>query len=142
MSAISSVYDALAAMEVGSAKLTATDVTSVKLINYLDGDLPKRLLMPKTEGDMAFIAIGDLQKVTWVIQDLCLISPVTSDFGVHQHASTMMTYLSDYLTAIKALRNPATGCVVTGVGVEILPVLWGEKTYWAVDVSLTVEERL
>lgn len=141
-SAIANVYDTLAAMKVGSAELTATDVTSVKLIPVLDGDLPKRLLMPKTEGDMEFVAIGNLQKMTWVIQDLCLFSPVTSNFGIHQESGAMLTYIKDYLTAIKSNRSPYAKCVITGVAAQMAPVLWGDKTYWAVDVTLTVEEIL
>jgi hypothetical protein len=29
-----------------------------------------------------------------------------------------------------------------GVEVQMTPVLWGEKSYWAVDITLTVEEIL
>ena len=142
MSQIAGIYDALAAMKVGSAELTATDITDVKLIPILDKDLPKRLLMPLTEGDMEYAMIGNLQTVIWGIQDLCLFAPSTSNFGIHQYSGEMLTYIGDYLTAVKAIKSPVAGCVITGVSFRMVPVLWGEKTYWSVDTTLAVKEIL
>jgi hypothetical protein len=139
MSAILDIYTSIANMEVGD--IPSRNINAVKL-TIRDGDLPLRLLLPATEGDMAFVAIGTLQKVTWVIRDLCLWAPVTKGSGVQDFSEAMVDYLALYLEQIKGNRSPVAQCHISGVAVKMVPVKWGEQTYWGVDITLTVEEIL
>jgi hypothetical protein len=139
MSVILDVYTELSKLEVGSIKSRNIDEIN---LTVRDGSLPLRLLMPVTEGDMSFIAIGNLQKAVWVIRDLCLFAPVSKGSGIHQYSKAMVDYISLYLEQIKANRSLVAKTHITGVGIEMLQVIWSEKTYWAIDISLTVEEIL
>ena len=98
--------------------------------------------MPKTEGTMEFVAIGNLQKAVWQVQDLCLFGTVTAGMGVHQYSDEMLTYIKDYLTAIKSKRSLYAGTVVEDLQVDMIPSQWGGKTYWSVDITLTISEIL
>ena len=140
MSNILAAYTSIANMEVGSVKSRNIDRIN---LTVKDSDLPMRLLMPSTEGDQNFVGIGSLQKVTWAIQDLCLFASVTKGAGIQQYSEAMVEYIVLYLAQVKANKNPATNCCITGMSIEMTPVRWGEtKTYWAVDINLVVEETL
>ncbi len=140
MSNILDAYKSIANMKVGSIK--ARNIDKINL-TVRDGSLPLRLLMPSTEGEQNFVGIGTLQKVTWAIQDLCLFAPVTKGAGIQQYSKAMVDYIVLYLEQVKANKNPAKNCCITGLSVEMAPVRWGEtKTYWAVDINLVVEETL
>ena len=58
--------------------------------------------------------IGNLQKVGWAIRDLCLWAPLGSGSGIEQYSAAMLTYISSYLSKVKAGRNPATNCTIVG----------------------------
>ena len=139
MSEILNIYKSIANMKVGSIK--SRDIDKVKLA-IKDSDLPLRMLLPSTQGEMEFIALGDLQNMDWVIRDLCLFAPLTKGSGIQQFSKAMVDYLSLYLVQIKGNRNPTAYSNIVGVAVKMIPVLWAEKTYWAVDIILTVEEIL
>ena len=139
MSAILDIYKSIANMEVGSIK--SRNIDKVKLA-IKDGDLPLRMLLPATQGEMEFIAAGNLQHMVWAIRDLCLFAPLTKGSGIQQFSKAMVDYLSLYIAQVKVNRNPTTTSTIVGVEVQMQPVLWGEKTYWAVDIELTVEEIL
>ena len=139
MSNIQDVYTSIANMKVGSIK--SRNVNKVNL-TVRDSSLPLRLMLPSTSGEMDFVAIGNLQRMGWAIRDLCLFAPLTQGSGVEQFSKAMVDYLSLYIEAIKANRNPATNCTIVGVEVQMGPVPWAEKDYWAVDITLTVEEIL
>lgn len=139
MSEILNIYKSIANMKVGSIK--SRDINKVKLA-IRDGDLPMRMLLPSTSGEMDFIAIGSLQSMGWTIRDLCLFAPVTKGSGIQQFSKAMVEYLSLYLAQVKENRNPTTTSTIVGLEGQMAPVLWAEKTYWAVDITLTVEEIL
>jgi hypothetical protein len=139
MSEILDIYKSIANMKVGSIK--SRNIDKVKL-TIRDSDLPLRMLLPATEGEMAFVALGNLQRMGWALRDLCLFAPLTKGSGVQQYSKAMVDYLSLYMEQIKENRNPTTTSNILGVEVQMVPVLWGEKTYWAVDITLTVEEIL
>jgi hypothetical protein len=139
MSDILEIYKSIANMMVGSIK--SRNIDEVKL-TIRDSDLPLRMLLPATEGEMAFVALGSLQRMGWALRDLCLFAPLTKGSGVQQYSKAMVDYLGLYMEQIKENRNPTTTSNILGVEVQMVPVLWGEKTYWAVDITLTVEEIL
>ena len=137
---ISSVYTAIAAYAPTGAT-TTRNITAAQL-EVADADLPCRILLPSTKGEMDFVMIGNLQKISWSIRDLCLWAPVGAGTGIAQYSSAMVTYISSYLTKVKAGRNPAAGCTIVGVEVQMGPIPWADQNYWAVDITLTVEEVL
>ena len=137
MSAILDIYNSLANMEVGD--VPCRDIDEVKL-NFRK--VPLRMLMPSTEGDMAFIAIGDLQGITWAIKDLCVFASVTKGEGIEAYSKAMVEYISLYMEQIKANRSPTAQSCIEGVQVQMGPIAWGEKHYWAVDITLAVREIL
>lgn len=139
MSEILAIYKSIAKMKVGDIK--CRDVDKVKL-TIRDSSLPLRLLLPSTRGEGDFIAIGTLQNTGWAIRDLCLFAPLTKGSGIQQFSKAMVDYLSLYIAEIKANRNPTTTSTIKGWEVQMQPVLWAEKSYWAVDITLTVEEIL
>ncbi len=139
MSDILDIYEDIANLEVGSIK--CRNIDKVKLA-VRDGDLPLRILLPSTSGDMDFVAIGNLQSMAWTIRDLCLFAPVTKGKGIEQFSKAMVEYLSLYLEQIKANRNPTNTSHIVGVEGQMVPIQWAEKTYWAVDITLTVSEVL
>ena len=139
MSEILNIYKSISKMKVGDIK--ARNIDKVKL-TIRDSSLPLRLLLPATSGDMDFIAMGNLQNVGWTIRDLCLFAPLTKGKGVEAYSEAMVDYLSLYMEQIKDNRNPTNLSNIVGVEGSMAPVLWAEKTYWAIDITLTVEEIL
>jgi hypothetical protein len=139
MSEILNVYQSIASMKVGKVK--ARNIDQINL-TFRDSSLPLRMLLPSTAGDGSFVMIGTLQKMGWAIRDLCLFAPLTQGSGVQQFAKAMVDYLDLYVQAVKANRNPAANCTIVGWEVQMGPVPWAEKDYWAVDITLTVEEIL
>ena len=139
MSDILDIYKSIANMKVGSIK--SRDINKVKL-GIRDSSLPLRMLLPSTRGEMDFIAIGDLQRMGWAIRDLCLFAPLTKGSGIQQFSKVMVDYLSLYIAQVKVNRNPTTTSTIVGVEVQMQPIQWAEKSYWAVDITLTVEEIL
>jgi len=137
LSDIQEIYKAVSNLEIGSVK--SRNIDKVKLV-VRDGSLPLRLLLPSTTGDMDFIALGDMQGVAWTIRDLCLFAPLTKGRGIEQYSSAMVDYLSLYFEQIKANRNIYGTSTIIGVEGSMNPVQWAEKSYWAIDITLTVKE--
>lgn len=140
MSDILDIYDSIAAFSPTGVK-TTRNIDEVKLaVNK--GLLPLRILLPSTTGEGKFIDIGKLQGMTWSIRDICLWAPLSDGFGIEQYAEDMVTYISSYIAQVKANRAVATTSVITGFTMRMGPVPWGNDDYWAVDITLTVEEVL
>jgi hypothetical protein len=139
VSNIQNIYKDIANMKVGSVK--SRNVDKVKL-GVTKGQLPLRMLLPSTSGEMEFIAIGNLQNMRWAIRDLCLFAPLTKGSGVQQFSKAMVDYLDLYMKQIKDNRHPGTNANIVGVEVQMGPIPWGAEDYWAVDITLTVEEIL
>ena len=139
MSEILDIYKSIAKMKVGDVK--SRNIDKVKLA-ITKGQLPMRMLLPSTSGEMEFIAIGSLQKMNWAIRDLCLFAPLTKGSGVQQFSKAMVDYLELYMAQIKENRHPSTKANIIGVEVQMGPIPWGAEDYWAVDITLTIEEIL
>ena len=139
MSAIKEIYESIANMTVGSVK--ARNITEIKLA-VKQVDLPMRMLVPRTTGDLGFVGIGDLNQITWVIRDLCLWAPLAAGSGIQQFAESMQDYLVLYIAEIKANRNPTAQSVITGVAFDMTPTPWADNHYWSIDITLTVDEVL
>ena len=138
-SAIKTIYKEIANFKIGKVK--SRNINKINLI-VKGKDLPCRMLMPSTSGDMDFVGLGSLNNITWVIRDLCLWAPLSAGPGIEQYADSMVSYIRLYIAAIKALRNPTDQSTITGVAFQMGPIPWAEKDYWAIDVTLTVEEIL
>ena len=140
MSNIASVYTTVAGYT-PTGVTTSRNISAV-ILNVADADLPCRLLLPSTNANGEFVMIGNVQKVGWAIRDLCLWAPLAAGTGIAQYSAAMLTYISSYISKVKAGRNPATNCTIVGIEAQMGPVPWGDKDYWAVDITLTVEEIL
>jgi hypothetical protein len=138
-SAIESIYRELSKTKIGNAR--ARNIDKVKL-GVNKRDLPVRMLLPSTTGDLSFVSFGTLNRIEWVIRDLCLWAPLVSGTGVEKYAGSMVLYIKDYIAKLKTIRNPTGQSNITGVAFAMGPVPWAENDYWAVDVTLTVEEIL
>ena len=97
-------------------------------------------MLPATEGDLSFMGIGPLTKANWRIRDLCLWQPIVAGTGLEQCADEMLAYMEMYATGIRALRNVTPGATIVGVSYKMAPILWGTTDFWAVDITLEVEE--
>lgn len=140
MSNIAAVYTTIAGWSL-TGVTTTRNITAAQLA-VANADLPCRVLVPSTrlEGEDVFVMIGNLQNVGWSIRDICLWAPMGSGTGVEQYTAAMTSYITDYLSKVKANRSPATNCTILGIEVQMGPVAWADKNYWAVDITLTVEE--
>jgi len=138
MSALTEIYLAIANLSLGGVK--SRNLPQVTL-EVAEADLPLRILVPSTKSEASFIAIGDLSKIEWAIRDLCLWAPLGAG-SIEQYAEPMMDYIKAYITAIKAMRQPTGQSCITGWVFQLGPIAWGEGKYWAVDVTLSVEEYL
>lgn len=139
MSAIGDIYLAISKMKVAGAKCRNIDKIRLAIAAR---DLPIRMLLPETTGDLSYIAIGTLNNIEWVIRDLCLWAPLTAGKGIEKYANSMVIYLKEYIAALKLLRNPSGQSVIESVSFKIGVVPWGEAEYWCIDIQLTVEEIL
>ena len=137
MSDILNIYASIAGMDITGVNIR--DIGDIKLA-VTQGGLPMRMLLPSTQGDMSFIAIGSLQNLTWVIRDLCLWAPLSAGGGIEHYSEDMVGYISSYIAKVKANRNPTSYSNITGIAIQMGPVPWGAEDYWAVDITVTVEE--
>ena len=126
-------------MTIGSVEARNIDKINLR-VNQ--GDLPIRLLLPATEGDLDFGSFigGSTALMAWVIKDLCLFAPVSAGSGVEQYAESMVDYIALYIDEVKANRCAGEYGTVLAVSIKMSPVKWAEKIYWAVDTTLTIKE--
>jgi len=137
-SAIDAIYLKLSKTKIGNAKARNIDKVKVKVTRR---DLPCRMLLPSTTGDLTFVSFGTLNSIDWVIRDLCLWAPIQSG-GVEKHAGSMVTYIKDYVAKLKTMRNPSAQSEIVGVAFAMGPTPWGDEDYWAIDTTLTIREIL
>ena len=138
-SAISEIYTSLSGMSITG--VTARNIEEVKL-SINQGDLPVSMLLPSTSGELEFVALGSLNKITWVIRDLCLWAPLSAGAGIQDYAEDMVDYIKDYLVLVKDNRCPTDNSSISGVAVQMGPIPWAAEDFWAVDINITVEEIL
>lgn len=131
------IYFQLSEMAVGG--VVARNLDEIKLQVRAD-DCPMRLLLPATEGDLAFMGIGALTKANWRIRDLCLWQPIVAGSGIEQCANEMLAYIEMYGTGIRALRNITAGGHIVSVTYKMAPIPWGATDFWSVDITVEVEE--
>ncbi len=134
---IRDIYSVIAELPIGDVNCRSID--QLELLVQAS-DCPVRIMLPATAGDMGFIAIGVMSKMTWTIRDLCLWQPVIEGSGVEQCANEMLGYIEQYSAALRGLRAPTVGSNLVSVTFQIGPVPWADTDYWAVDTVLTVEE--
>jgi hypothetical protein len=133
------IYLALSEMAVGD--VVARNIDEIKLA-VRASDCPVRMLLPATEGNESFIAIGTLTKTYWRLRDLCLWQPIVEGTGIEQCAQDMLAYIELYTAAIRKMRNPTPESVITTATIQLGPVPWATSDFWAVDITVEVEEYL
>ncbi len=137
-SKIKDIYLALSKMRVGSVK--CRNITEIKLA-IRDKDLPCRFLLPSTEGDLNFVALGKSpMNIQWVIRDLVLWAPMTKGKGIEKFSAAMLDFEMLYIKRLQENFNPTTQSVVTNATWRQSPIPWGVKNYWGIDYTLTIQE--
>ena len=137
MSVINDIFLGIANMNVGGVK--SRNLPQVTL-TIDQNDLPLRLLSPSVSSDVSFVAIGEMNRITWTIRDLCLWATLTGE--EQQHYQPMLDYIRGYIDALKLIKSPANQSWFSSYAIGMGQRIWGETPYWAVDVQLTVEEAL
>lgn len=137
MSNIMDIYTGISKMQISNIK-----ARNIDKVNLAIRKTPVRLLLPSTKARLEFFGLGNAQRATWTIRDICLFAPVATGAGVEQYAAGMVDYISLYMAAVKANRNPASNACIQDVEIELGPVKWANKDYWAIDITLTVSEVL
>ena len=136
-SAIMEIYRAISDLVVGDTKCRALDEANLAVRAV---DMPLRILLPHTEGDDRFIAIGTLNGIEWKVRDLCLWAPVVAGAGFQQFAEPMVAYVKLYISALKTMRIPTEQSHIRSVSFALGLAPWAEAQYYAIDTTLTVEE--
>lgn len=137
-SKIQDIYLALSKMKVGKVK--CRNITKVKLA-IRDGDLPCRFLLPATEGDLNFVALGKSpMQIQWTIRDLVLWAPMTKGKGIEKFSAAMLDFEMLYIKRLQENMNPTNQSVVINATWQQSPVPWGDKSYWGIDYTLIVQE--
>ena len=137
MSVINDIFLGIANMNVGGVK--SRNLPQVTL-TIDQNDLPLRLLSPSVSSDVSFVAIGEMNRITWTIRDLCLWATLTGE--EQQHYQPMLDYIRGYIDALKLIKSPANQSWFSSYAIGMGQRMWGDNPYWAVDVLLTVEEAL
>jgi len=137
-SEIHDIYLALSKMKVGKVK--CRNIDKIKLA-IRDRDLPCRFLLPSTEGDLNFVALGPSpMSIQWVIRDLLLWAPITKGAGIEKFAKAMLDYEMLYIRRIQETMNPTLQSVVTSVSWRQSPIPWADRDYWGIDYTLNIAE--
>jgi hypothetical protein len=133
------IYNAIAAIPVGT--IPCRNLDQIKLVVRAQ-DCPMRVLLPTTDGEMGFIAIGTMTNTPWLIRDLCLWQPLVAGVGIEQCAFDMVQYIEQYIAAMKGVREVVAGATLVSATFRLGPVAWATTDFWAVDITLRVEEIL
>lgn len=136
---IRDIYTKIAETAIGTVQ--ARDLDEIKL-TVRAADCPMRLLLPSTQGSQGFVAIGTLSNTHWFVRDLCLWQPIIEGTGIEQCANDMLAYIELYAAAIRAMRNPTPQSNIVNVEYQLGPVAWANIDFWAIDISLEIEEIL
>ena len=136
---IRDIYRVISEMAVGDVQ--ARNLDEIKLA-VRASDCPMRLLLPSTQGNQGFVAIGTLSRTIWTIRDLCLWQPVIEGSGIEQCANDMMAYIELYAAGIRRMRAPTPESNIISVTFQLGPIPWAVTDFWAIDVTVEVEEHL
>lgn len=137
-SQISPIYKAISKWRVGDVK--CRNIEKIKLA-IKDKHLPCRFLLPATEGDLNFVALGSSPiNIKWQIRDLCLWAPISAGSGIEMYSGAMLEYEMLYIKRLQENLNPTTQSVITNVTWRQSPIPWAKKDYWGIDYTITVVE--
>ena len=147
---LSTIYSAIESMDV---EVNGTVATVYGLADMPDSvetaHLPMRAIVSvggNTQGQSARLATFGSppgMELTWAIQDLMLYKPPGQGAGLKEHNAVLITYVDDYLTALRNNAQLTTSALVTDARLE--PGLYEHPPgsgaqFLGVMVSLTVQE--
>jgi hypothetical protein len=152
MSVITNVYDALAALSVGTTggKVPTVYNLSELLESVNTANLPCRLLLPLGDNpgegrEGQFINIGTTMTVIWQINDLMLWQASEQGLGLREFAPELVDYCGKYLDAMRTFKCPYTDTTLESVLVTPGEYEWprGSGRYFAgVLCQLQIKEVL
>lgn len=147
---LSAIYSAIETLSVAVNGTVATVYGLADMPDSVEtAHLPMRAIVTSgsnTQGEsMRLATLGTLPgaQMTWAIQDLMLYKPVGQGAGLKEHNAVLITYIDDYLTALRSSAQLTSGALTTDAklepGVYEHPPGSGAQ-FFGVMVSLTIEE--
>lgn len=147
---LNTIYAAIENMSVNVNGTTANVYGLTNVPSRVEtAHLPLRAIVSvggNTQGQsVRLITLGGTPNLhkTWAVQDLMLYKPVPQGQGLKEATPILITYIDDYLTAVRTNHQLTSGALITDVrlepGVYEHPPESGAMFY-GVMVSLTVEE--
>jgi hypothetical protein len=105
--------------------------------------IPLRILSTTgdAEGkDFAFIALGKLSKVTWVIEDLLLAKAVAEGDSIKGISASLVGYCDSYIMKLRDLRSPSDQSHVIRASYKPGVYEWAGLQCFGVKVLIEIEE--
>ena len=148
MTQITTIFGALAAMTPEWSSDVAIKVWNGSTAGVIKATLPSAsvpIRILTTTGDIegrdfAFIALGKLSKVTWVIEDLLLMKAVAEGDSIKGVSAHLVQYCDSYITKLRDVRAPAANSHVLRANMKPGTYDWGDVRYFGVKVIVEVEE--
>jgi len=145
---VSTIYGALAAMVPEWSSDVSIKVWNGATAGVIKNTLPSasvpiRILTMTGENegrDFAFIAMGKLSHVTWVIEDLLLAKAVAEGDHIKGISAHLIQYCDSYITKLRDTRAPSTQSHVVGASFKPGVYDWGGVQYFGVRALVEVEE--
>jgi hypothetical protein len=105
--------------------------------------IPLRIL--STTGDIegrdfAFIALGKLSKVTWVIEDLLLAKAIAEGDSIKGISPSLVGYCDSYITKLRDVRSPSDQSHVVNLSMKPGRYDYGGIECFGVRCLISVEE--
>jgi hypothetical protein len=148
MSAIKSIYDAIAAWTPtydSDVSISAKDVHQIPAVLH-SAETPVRLLLVP-EGPEAFCEFVGLSKrvtIEWRIIDRLFIKPVAQGEGIEKATEWLVDYMDSYIEAIQADRSPTSQSHIVGAEITAGVFNWPPSPqgvpFFGINVVLTIQE--
>jgi hypothetical protein len=116
----------------GGIRATLTTASIPLRILSTTGDLEGR--------DFAFIALGKLSNVTWVIEDLLLAKVVSEGDSLKGISPSLVGYADSYITKLRDLRAPSTNSHVVGASFKPGVYEWGGFQCFGLKALVSIQE--
>lgn len=111
-----------------------------------DADCPIRMISVADggqSGDLAFIAMGKLQHITWTLTDRLYLKKSSLGEGSAEWSKDLILYAADYAERVRQNRSPLSQVTITEVSINPGVFNWpegSERNYSGVECVLTIDE--
>lgn len=147
MATLTQLYTAIEGMAVqyGGSAVSVSGLSDPR--NKIEStDTPIRVLVPQDPTAESLnvspvVVSGVLWQARWQIVDLLLVDPVTQRRGMGGEKASVITYIDDYVAALKAL-SLSVGSVVEGVRFGAGVIEYAGVDWIAVVTTLTIATNM